>query len=223
MVDLLVPELPRTFELNGDEKHDKEEEMWAAMNGCSAAPVGRRDAFDTWREDTTIKAPEGWQLITRWCVTADPILKLASPRETRPWENTMHGDVGTQEVGMEVSAKWADGQLFLGGEVVDPDDLHKRAKQVRTMGTSPAQEAHFARAEAAREQVRLWYRAGRLGDDPREAGDWLDAVYVFDRMPRPLVNREKQQLNRGLAYLEGAGLLHLATELGVDTRPRAVG
>lgn len=223
-VDLPLPALPKGFELNGDAEHDKEEAAWAQMEGCSPAPVGQRTSFDAWRSSVqTIRAIEGWTVFCGRFVSSQPYVKLMSPKRLQPWTDPFFGDVGTEEVRLEVLGCWEEGQLSLNGEAVDPDDLYLHASLARANQTSPAQEAWHAQLAEGRKRVRSWYQARRLGADPREAGDWLDALHSWELMPRPLTDDEKSRFRRGLTYLRNAGLLELAREHGVTIPPEAEG
>ena len=220
-----IPPLPQGFELNGDPEHDREEEVWAATHNVSTAPVGLRASYEAWRQSVgTIPAPDGWTLSAGWTVAGEPVLHLCSPTTEGPYTHPLHGDTGTVQIRQEAAAVWRDGALYRwDGEQrveVAPEDLHSHAMEQRFNATSPKERAHMEALSEGRRRVRLWYTEGRLGSShtqAREAGDWLDALLVWETMPRPLSDEERARRRQGLYYLHSVGLLDLAREHGITT------
>jgi hypothetical protein len=216
MINMNPPALPRGFELTGDPAHDREEEMWAGCQGGGTVPVGTRAAYDEWARRTVIAVPKGWTLTACWTTGGQPALTLRSPRTNRPVRDDHYRDDGTQQVWQEVSATWVGGDLHVyQAGVVTPERLHQYARTCRSLVESPARQRAAKQAEAARQQVREWYRAGLLGRYPqsREAGDWLDAIYVWRWMPRPLCAVERTRMTEGLRYLAERGLEEYAERI----------
>jgi hypothetical protein len=210
------PTLPFGFELTGDPQRDREEEMWASLDGCGTVLVGIRAAYEEWAQRTLIAVPEGWTLTACWMTGGQPCLTLRSPYTDRPVRDEAYRDDGTQQARHEVSATWEDGELHVYQVgVVAPEDLYRHARLCRALVTSPARQRAAEQATAAHEVVREWYRERLLGRYPqcREAADWLDAIYAWRWMPRPLCAVEQANMAKGLRYLSERGLAEFAERI----------
>jgi len=210
------PTLPGAFELTGDPELDREEEMWASLEGCGAVSVGIRASYEEWARRTLIAVPEGWTLTGCWTTGGKPYLTLRSPFTDLPVRDEAYRDDGTQQAWREVSATWEGGELHVYQVgVVAPEDLYQHASTYRSLVTSPARQRATEQATAAREVVREWYRERLLGRYPqcREAADWLGAIYVWRWMPRPLCAVERTRMAEGLRYLTERGLEEYAERI----------